>query len=103
MQQLPWNTDPSDEEYAEWRRNWQSMEHRLVPDVSGLDLACIGNPDFGAIVSASISLVPEKYVPGIFFSSDNCLLCRRSTVAMDRLAANFHPIFITINGISYGV
>ena len=55
--------------------------------------------DAGSIVSATISLAPEKYVSGLYIKDDVCPLCLGSTDAANRMAASLHLTFEKLSNI----
>lgn len=86
---------------AEWRRDWQSMPHREVVDLTNLNECkrdMIG-ADAGSIISATISLAPVKYISGLYIKNDVCPLCLGSTDVADRMAASLHLTFEKLSNI----
>lgn len=99
---LPWSHDLREdpEQFAEWQSNWQSMEHRRIVDLTNVNKGALFGYDLGPIVSATISLVPEQYVSGVYFQNEICPLCLSSTISSKRSPANLQPRFENLEGLA---
>jgi ribosomal protein L37AE/L43A len=56
---------------------------------------------FGAVVVATISRCPPRYVERVWRESDSCPICGETTAGADRLAASLFPTLAS--GFRYGV
>jgi hypothetical protein len=99
--ELPWNPDlrENEEEFAEWQRIWQSMEHRQVPDASVIDPIRYFSYDFGNLLSATISLAPTQYVAGLYFPVNECPLCSSAASIEYSLPASLNAGFEKIEAL----
>ncbi len=88
----------SPEEFAEWKRLWQSMPHRKVEDIANIDTHRYLGYDFGKLISATISLAPEQFIEGLYFPAYECPICLLATTPNDSIAASLNPIFEQIQG-----
>lgn len=90
---------------AEWRRDWESMPHREVVDLTSVNSIRenLGGADFGKIVAATIASTPEKYISETCFHDENCPLCLQSTISTNRLAGSLYPTFEKIDNLGFGV
>ncbi|MEQ1762843.1 MAG: hypothetical protein ABL984_06805 [Pyrinomonadaceae bacterium] len=100
----PWGKEQEEDPEkfdADWKRDWQSMPHRDVVDLTNLNKvkADLIGTDFGQIISATISLAPEKYISGLYIQDEICPLCLESTVSSERLAGSLSLTFEKIDNI----
>ncbi|MBK9152901.1 MAG: hypothetical protein IPM25_01500 [Chloracidobacterium sp.] len=99
--EFPWRPDlcENEEEFAEWQRIWQSMEHRQIPDASVIDPVRYFSYDFGNLVSATVSLAPVQYVKGLYFPVNECPLCYSDASNKDSLPASLNARFERIKAL----
>jgi len=93
-----WNQD----DRQEWDRAWSKQTRRFLN--TPLKRELINAPNWGAVVSATISQDPPEFSNLVPERSDECPVCGQITAGIERRAAHVHPEFENgVCNISFGV
>jgi hypothetical protein len=90
--------DTPDDHRAEWDGLWTGRTQRQLRPPYNLGVAL--DSQFGALTSVTISEAPAEVIDRLWFETQLCPVCGKSTAGVPRLAASLNLTFDC--GISYG-